>query len=223
MSFDVEKHEDDAPAGPGAWIVSFNDCMTNMLCFFVLLVSFSSFDVSARARITGTFQMMSNPSVLPQRMEIRESDVQPIEQVLDRTERGAERITDAIDPTRSPLARPFVPDQEAYRDRHVIYLDAGELFVARGVGLSIRGQQKLRSIVEFMKLQPCDVVIREVPSGPASSYSPVERALAVVDYMTRQGVDARRFVLASAGPDLPADQHGKSVVELTLLGREVGT
>ncbi|MHC4104970.1 MAG: flagellar motor protein MotB, partial [Planctomycetota bacterium] len=35
--------EDEAPGAP-EWMVTFSDCMTLLLTFFVLLLSFSSFD-----------------------------------------------------------------------------------------------------------------------------------------------------------------------------------
>ena len=41
----------------GPWIV-FNDCMTNF-CFFVLLVSFSSFNPESRSQLTGAFRSIS--------------------------------------------------------------------------------------------------------------------------------------------------------------------
>ena len=38
---------EEAPGGAPKWMVTFSDCMTLLLTFFVLLLSFSSFDDKA--------------------------------------------------------------------------------------------------------------------------------------------------------------------------------
>jgi chemotaxis protein MotB len=218
MAMDFAQPEDEAPPGPGPWIVSFNDCMTNLLCFFVLLVSFSSFDANARARIVGNMRIQSSPSILPSDADITDTDVKPQERVFDLSEQGSERITDKTAPTVKPLAEPFVSSADAYKDRQVIYLDADRMFIAGSV--AINGTEPalwVDAIADFMGRLSCQAVIREHRDGQPSDFSPDQRALTVVQLLVQRGVAARRFSLGSAGEPVPAQYRGRNVIEVTLL------
>ena len=44
MALKRKQNEEDDAGGAAEWMVTFSDCMTLLLTFFVLLISFSSFD-----------------------------------------------------------------------------------------------------------------------------------------------------------------------------------
>ena len=44
--------EEDGPPGAPKWMVTFSDCMTLLLTFFVLLLTFSSFDDKSFRKMT---------------------------------------------------------------------------------------------------------------------------------------------------------------------------
>ena len=52
MAQNIKRVEPEEPAGAPEWMVTFSDCMTLLLTFFVLLLSFSSFDDSAFSDVT---------------------------------------------------------------------------------------------------------------------------------------------------------------------------
>jgi len=49
--------EDDAPRGTPAWMATFADLMSLLMCFFVLLLSFSEMDVEKFKQIAGSMSM----------------------------------------------------------------------------------------------------------------------------------------------------------------------
>lgn len=70
------KKEESAPAGAPAWMATYGDLVTNLLCFFVLLFSFSSIDQAKFQQLIMSFE--GSPSVfedslgvLPENMSFR--------------------------------------------------------------------------------------------------------------------------------------------------------
>ncbi|MEH6616245.1 MAG: flagellar motor protein MotB [Porticoccus sp.] len=53
----IEFEEDKAPAGAPAWMATFADLMSLLMCFFVLLLSFSEMDVLKFKQIAGSMKM----------------------------------------------------------------------------------------------------------------------------------------------------------------------
>lgn len=51
-----EEHECECPAGIPAWVMTFADLMSLLMCFFVLLLSFSELDVVKYKQIAGSMQ-----------------------------------------------------------------------------------------------------------------------------------------------------------------------
>jgi len=192
--------------------------MTNLLCFFVLLVSFSSFDPQAQSRVTGAFMSLSHVSVFASKPGAAESVVAPPDKPVDFTDLGSEVPTDE-DPvlTEQPLSRPLVPPTDAYRDRRVLYLPSAELFIGQGACLTGPARQRLKLISHFMKLVPCDVMIAESGGGDPA----LQRAWAVADYfITEAGIPADRLSIASR-PATSPHRSGLSVVEIALLKRSL--
>ena len=64
--------EDDGPPGAPKWMVTFSDCMTLLLCFFVLLLTFSSFDDKAFRKLT-TSLSTALPSISTAETKSRDS------------------------------------------------------------------------------------------------------------------------------------------------------
>ena len=84
MAKKKKRSEDDGPPAIGEWIVTFSDCMTLLLCFFVLLLTFSSFDEEALKRIAQTtgakyYRAVDTESLQEAYAEINELEVTEIE------------------------------------------------------------------------------------------------------------------------------------------------
>jgi hypothetical protein len=201
------------------WILSFSDCMTNLLCFFVLLVSFSSFDVGAKSRIQGAFMSMTNPTISGRKTDPTDAIVPPQERPFDSTSEGAEKPTDLPpEPVRKPQSQ-VVPDIKAFHDQVTIRVQAGKLFWGSGDLLTPAGRSSLKLIGSYMRLLPVRAVVRpRGQAGGAGAESDMRRAWSVVSCISEESQVSRdRFCIAgNAG-----DSTGKPVVEILLLRKGV--
>ncbi len=201
------------------WILSFSDCMTNLLCFFVLLVSFSSFDVSAQGRIGGAFTAMTNPALSDRKTEPTDAIVPPPQPPFDSTSEGAEKPTDQPPEPVRKTHSDVVPDIKAFHDQVTIRVQAGKLFWASGDLLTPAGRSSLKLIGSYMRLLPVRAVVwsRGQAGGPGTE-SDMRRAWSVVSCISEEAQISRdRFCIAgNAG-----DSTGEPVVEILLIRKEV--
>jgi len=208
-------------AGPplNGWILSFSDCMTNLLCFFVLLVSFSSFDSSAQSKIQGAFTSMAYPAISGRKTDPTDAVVPPQQRPFDPTAEGAEKPTDQPpEPVRKTKPQ-VVPDVKAFHDQVTIRVQAGKLFWGSGDLLTPAGRSSLKLIGSYMRLLPVRVVVRpRGRGGPAGAESDMRRAWSVVSCISEESQVSRdRFCIAgNAG-----NSSGEPVVEILLLRMEV--
>jgi len=95
------EEEDDGPAGTPAWMATFADLMSLLMCFFVLLLSFSEMDVEKFKQIAGSMafafgvqneinldDIPMGTSIIAQEFapgETTESPVETIQQVAEQT------------------------------------------------------------------------------------------------------------------------------------------
>jgi len=200
------------------WILSFSDCMTNLLCFFVLLVSFSSFDVGAQGRIQGAFTSMTSPAISDRKTEPTDAVVPPQQRPFDPTPEGAEKPTDqAPDPVRKTQSK-VVPDVKAFHDQVTIHIPARKLFWGSGDLLTPAGRSSLKLIGSYMRLLPVRAVVRPKGQAGPDAESDFRRAWSVVSCISEEAQVSRdRFCIAgNAGQD-----GGEAVVEILLLRKEV--
>ena len=85
--------EEEAPNSVGDWIVTFSDCMTLLLCFFVLLLTFSSFDEVELQKLAGAFQCNTDESIFPNPRVSKDSVVPQRPREVDQTLKGSEMPT----------------------------------------------------------------------------------------------------------------------------------
>jgi len=218
------RKKSEAPGGGGEWIVTFSDCMTLLLCFFVMLVTFSSFDDVSRGRFGGAFQSRSFRSIFNIKQEIKDSMFKPVDRPVDRTREGSD-LPDLDELTETPRPRdPIeISSTDAYRDRQVFYVPVERMFWGRGTRLKPEGRAKLRLLAGFLRRLPCRVIIAQGPPTPERPSGPgLERAWAVMEYLTgTEGLSPGRFnvsAIASAGVER---FRGRPVIEITLLARRV--
>ena len=211
-----KKPSDDAP-GPGGWMVTFSDCMTLLLCFFVMLLTFSAFDQHKFARFAGAMKLMDYHSLFPPDDSLVRALVPPPPQTIDRTPEGSETPTDEfLEVLQKPPESMRLSDAGVFRDRKVFYLPAAKLFWARGSGLTPSGQQKLSLIAELMKAVPSRVVVREVGSSgrPRSDRAGLQRCCAVAGFFAERGVN-EELLNVSASQAAPAGRAG--CIEVSLV------
>lgn len=220
------KIKDSPTPPPGVWLVTYSDCMTLLLCFFVMLLTFSSFDEGQMDRLAGAFRYESSCSIFPLRGAMRDSYLPPTPTVFDATEVGSQLPTDS-DPMRieNPRTLPVILDDDVYKDRKVVYLASDRLFWGEGMALTPDGRRGLERIAAFLEAVPCRAVVGEVRPGdlpPATGASALDRAWAVVEFLTAQrGLPLERFSLSGGRQPVPERFAGRGVVALTLLPEKV--
>ena len=227
-----DKKQPEPPAQTvGEWIVTFSDCMTLLLCFFVLLLTFSSFDENAMQRFGGAFPFDHTPmSILSQR-DAHDSMVLPVAHMIDHTRHGSRTPTDQFvpDPDRRdmPPKTDWVAEPDLHRNRKIIYIPSRELFTREGRILTAVGRRQLARLAGFMHELPCRLMISE-SSGQADGAArahrrrmSLERAWAVMAYLTgAKGIPRRDFSL-SATPIGSGARAAEPVVEIVVMTGKV--
>ncbi len=222
-----EKPRDDAPRGPGKWIVTFSDCMTLLLCFFVLLLTFSSFDEVELQKLAGAFDTESHDSIFPNPREIKDSSVPPVPRVVHITDTGSEMPTRNREKNdNAPKVRPPILDDDVYKDRKTFFIPSRWLFWGEGTVLTPEGRDYLRRIAGFLDLLPSRVVIAESTGGLDAGEAPDEarlaRAAAVMRFLAAAGeTPPERFNVSACDAEVPPRFRGHRVLAVTLIAGKV--
>ena len=189
---------DESPGAP-EWMVTFSDCMTLLLTFFVLLLSFSSFDNkifrSLKVGYSTAFTTLS---------PVRRSDrdallyLPPVRYVTE-LRKGSEKPTSDQGSQDALL-----------KETKMINLTTGiaflisskKVFWARGSALSLEGRRIMDTMAPFLRESPSRIVISE--NGPANNQISenfgLNRAWAVMEYLANeQKLDSDRFSISSKG------------------------
>jgi chemotaxis protein MotB len=193
-----QAESDEAPGAP-EWMVTFSDCMTLLLTFFVLLLSFSSFD----NRIFRSLRV-GYSTALTTISPIRKSDrdavlyISPVRHISELS-KGSEKPTSSQELQDGLL-----------KETKIINLTSGmaflvsskKLFWAQGTALSPEGRDILNLMAPFLIGSPSRIVISE--NGPTDNqtgkYFGLPRAWAIVEYlMKEQNIDRNRFSISAEG------------------------
>ncbi|MBN1943967.1 MAG: hypothetical protein JW849_11800 [Phycisphaerae bacterium] len=213
----AKKPEDKPP--DQAWMLTFSDCMTLLLCFFVLLLSFSSFDEVKFDTLSGAFQSMS------------------LDWLEDDTQRPKLSIIEHRNPKDFPRHGPVVPthkkqhdkpnqppidvmDMDLYKDRTVFYLPSPRFFWGRGVSMTSEGRDYLHSLARLLHGLPCRVVIAESGDGKTADLG-LRRSWAVLRRLVEvEDLDPNRFTITTPRGD-DRRFRGKQVLEISLMNVQV--
>jgi flagellar motor protein MotB len=202
-------------------MVTFSDCMTLLLCFFVMLLSFSSFDPKDLSQVFDSFDLATRSSVFPNPRPPREALLPELESVVDRTQDGSEMPTyDRLQATRNPRAPRHLTSDDAYGDRRVLSIPSDVLFWGRGAALKPQAADLLAQVAQFLRLMPCRVVVAESPGAGMTPDQSLGRAMAVAAYLTdAEGLPAERFAVSAPAPAEPTGEQ--AVLRIAMLNREV--
>lgn len=225
--------QNDADEGPGApdWMVTFSDCMTLLLTFFVLLLSFSSFDEKVFKKMESALaEGLASISVRPGRDR---PAFRPTPRLLhqETLERGSETPTkDGRYESNPDESLDFLD----FQNQKVFLVPSDKVFWGRGTLVSSHGRRLFADIAALMEAVPNRVVISEHElreNGDASEFG-LERAWKVTRFMTeRYGLDKTRFSISSAGTVadetirqsslLAANPQTRRVLEIAILDRSI--
>jgi len=217
----LKRKKDAEPDAPkiGAWMVTFSDCMTLLLCFFVLLLTFSSFDKIELDKLSGAFPNMAMESIFPNPLTIKDAIVPPKENPVDHTAEGSEKPTAAPPASiKNPRRSPADLDPEAYRDRKVLSIPSSRLFYGRGSSLTAGGKELLEAMASFLRRMPCQVIIGQ--TGGQGGDASLARALAVMRYLTVQmDLPNDRFGISAGNSLRPGRPEESPKMRIVLLAR----
>ncbi len=198
MRRERKQSEPDQALGAPEWMVTFSDCMTLLLTFFVLLLSFSSFSNKTFRKLKVVFTG-SLPSVGVKTRRDTDSFLAAEEiEHIQEIDKGSEKPTlekgaeDHLKKDTEPVS---------FHDRKVFLISSDNVFWGGGTIISLQGRKTLSAMASFLKEVPNRIVISENGQDDEriDEYSGLRRAWAVMEYLTtKQGLDKERFSITGS-------------------------
>jgi chemotaxis protein MotB len=231
MPVKKQAETEEQPEGAPEWMVTFSDCMTLLLTFFVLLLSFSSFDDRIFRQLKAIFAE-SLPAVAPEAKTDRDGFL-PVMQIQTTAELdgGSEKTT--LDTGFEDRTKEETEPVD-FHSRKVFVIESKRIFYGYGTAISSEGRDIMSIMASFLKEIPSRVVISENGTGEDEDTEPLglPRAWAVLKYFaTVQKLDKKRFsisassTLAQAGlkSSKPAgpESEPERMLEIVLLERSI--
>jgi chemotaxis protein MotB len=192
-----QAESDEAPGAP-EWMVTFSDCMTLLLTFFVLLLSFSSFDNRIfRSLKVGYSTALS--SITPVRRSERDAllYLPPVKHVVE-LDKGSEK------PTSDQGLQDGLMKETGLVDLQggiAFLISSKKLFWGKGTALSPGGRHIMDTMASFLSGVPSRIVVSEngLVDDMSSEYFGLPRAWVVMEYLTSQrNLDWERFSISAA-------------------------
>ena len=192
-----KKPEPEQEAGAPEWMVTFSDCMTLLLTFFVLLLSFSSFDDKELFRLKKAFvKKFSSLSLIKSDKDTFKAP--KLIHYNTHLDKGSEKPT-LIKGTEDRLKKETEPGN--FRDHKVFLIPSEMIFWGNGTVISFKGRKALSDMASFLKEVPGNkVVISENGQGDKKDHKllGLQRAWTVIEYFTaKQGLDKGQFSIAA--------------------------
>ena len=221
--------EDEAPGAP-EWMVTFSDCMTLLLTFFVLLLSFSSLDEKVFRKLRVIF-MDALPGT-SQSKEPKRDAVLSTKQIVMTPELGEGSERPTLLKGLNENVREETPAD--FRSRKVFSVSSEKVFWGNGALISAEGRRIITTMASFLEEVPSRVVICE--NGPAGKGGAeqlgLSRAWAVLEYLTSsQNLDKNWFSISAAstlaqeglrsGEPSRANLKSERTLEIVLLERSI--
>ncbi|NQV35255.1 MAG: hypothetical protein HQ515_21350 [Phycisphaeraceae bacterium] len=220
----IERVEEQ-DAGAPEWMVTFSDCMTLLLTFFVLLLSFSSFsDVDEYRKMTVSFADSLSSVSVSQEERRASLSTRLIDNPKKEIEEGSE-VRSATDDAgeEGGMKETKMPD---FREKKIFVVPSEKVYWGKGIVLSAQGRGILGDMASFIKEVPNRIVISECITGGAFSGDEVglQRAWSALDYLKRAGVKMGRLSISSASTLMgegEASKEKKRTLQIVLLERNV--
>ncbi|MHC4425990.1 MAG: flagellar motor protein MotB [Planctomycetota bacterium] len=225
-----QTEDDEAPGAP-EWMVTFSDCMTLLLTFFVLLLSFSSFDDRVFRSLKVVYSEALT-SITPLRRSDRDAllYMPPVRYVVE-LDKGSEKPTSDHGLKDGLMKETGLAD---LRSGMAFLISSKKLFWGKGTALTPSGRHIMDITASFLRAVPSRIVVSE--NGQAedrsSEYFGLPRAWAVMEYLsTKQNLDGERFSISAtstlgqeslgSGEPGPGHPEPERTVEIVLLERSI--
>lgn len=215
MARKKKQFHDEEPGSP-EWLVTFSDCITLLLTFFVLLISFASFEKETFDSLAESFAQ-ALPSI-GWSLVGNEESFQKKQESNDRVRqtKGTETRTNI-----SRLTSNYMQEKKPldFRNLKVFTMPSEQFFWGQGIAISQSGREVLDALAKFLHSVPGRVVISE--NGPDGKPElSLARCLAVLEYFTEEeNLPAERFSISPATTLRTPPQVRQ--LEITLLERSI--
>jgi chemotaxis protein MotB len=189
---------DEEPGAP-EWMVTFSDCMTLLLTFFVLLLSFSSFDNRVFRSLRVVYSKALT-SITPIRKSDRDAlSSLPLIRIIAELNKGSEKPTSSQELEDGLLKETKMRD---FTNGVAFLISSKKIFWAKGYALSQEGRHVMDLISPYLRASPCRIIISE--NGPGNDntgeFFGLPRAWALLDYLANeQNLNRDRFSISAEG------------------------
>jgi len=222
MARKKEKKEDDGPKGAPEWMVTFSDCMTLLLTFFVLLLSFSTFGPDELTDLGRIFReampttgMASGVAKISNESTVWENiQFQNVEKLVE----GTEARTDSDNKNDSYMIEKKPLD---YRNLKVFSIPSNKVFWGNGTVINRNAKEMLDSLAKYINRMPSRLVVSE--NGPGANQDiGFERALTIIKYISEKGgVEEDCIGISASSTVIKKRIQTQRMVEITLLDGNV--
>ena len=226
MAFKKKPPEPEDEPGAPEWMLTFSDCMTLLLTFFVLLLTFSDVGRDTIPALRNGFRRVMPGFKLSDKMYrntlSKVMDVEPVEATLEGSEHATlEQGTGGLLKETEELRDPYEP--------RVFLIPSSKVFAGRATAISPEGRRILDTLAAYLKRITNGVVISEYKASGLTTENAngLARASAVVDYLTTKGgLERNRFGISAGGTAIEQSRQGGKqtsggVLEIVLLGQGI--
>lgn len=216
MAKNMNNVEPEEDSGAPEWMVTFSDCMTLLLTFFVLLLSFSSFDSTAIENVERAFGIgRPNSGGQPGNYSTSLSEIETIKSVED-IPKGSKVPTPSDKALANLAAKRRLTD---YKRQKVFAISSEKVFAGNAAVINPKNKHILDNMAVFLKAKPSRVVICEFdPDNPTKSdRTSTQRAWTIMKYFIDSNIDANRFSITGSTMLSRNDNLSKRQVVITLL------
>ncbi|WP_297055296.1 OmpA family protein [Thermosulfurimonas sp.] len=230
----AEEEKNQCESGAPKWMTTFSDLMSLLLCFFVLLLSFSEMDVAKFKEVAGSLRNAFGVQ--------REEVVFEIPKGLDIVSREFETrftVEELLERLKSAVKLELIKGQiqiESLEDRVVLRLNNQLIFPPGSATLTPQAKRILDSLGDVFKLFDGEIIV----AGHTDNTPPrggryrsnwelsAARAVAVVEYLLKKGyVLPEQVAAVGYGPsrplypnDTPQHRAANRRVEIILLQKK---
>lgn len=197
MGFTRKQPPPDEEPGAPEWMLTFSDCMTLLLTFFVLLISFSAPGSSSISQTREAFR-----KIMP---GLGRSDERYRNALLNVLGPGEYSATGSGTPTSETTGWGSLKEDFSTGDlarRRVFLIASEKIFWGKGTTISLQGRDILQTMADLLKRLSNRVIISEggYGSGKDGDSLGLQRAWEVLEYLAaKQRLSRDRLSLSVTG------------------------
>lgn len=213
-----QKKKEDEPAGAPQWMVTFSDCMTLLLTFFVLMLSYANFDES---KFKDLADSVGRKEIFQKFNDTLETDAVVSSEMVQQTQPTKD---DSETPKHTIKKASNFQDEKKtvdFKNVKVITVDSQNVFYASGHIIRNDNDTKtnLKHLATLLLNKPSRIVISEFGQKDENSDLGMERAYAIYDYLIKLGVNKNTINISAQC--LGGNHESKRTLEITLLERSI--